>query len=254
MNMRGAVATLLCVLATANAQSLELRSATMATATIELYTSEGCSSCPPADVWLSSLKYDPQLFTRFIPMAFHVDYWNQLGWRDRFSAAAYSTRQRQMQAHAVLSQVYTPGFVVNNAEWRGWFKRGSKPSAAQLVNPNRDAGVLTALWESPDDFIAVDFKPQVLADKSLWANIAILGMGLTTQVQRGENSGRTLAHDFVVLSLERQPLAGDISDSYSARFKPPSIPERGQQQSVLVVWVSAGNSPAIVQAVAGILE
>ncbi|MEX1668260.1 DUF1223 domain-containing protein [Zhongshania guokunii] len=253
MKTRGAITSLLCVLATASAHSLELRSAAMATATIELYTSEGCSSCPPADAWLSSLKNDPQLFTRFIPMAFHVDYWNQLGWRDRFSAAAYSARQRQMQAHDVLSQVYTPGFVVNNAEWRGWFKRGSKPSAAQLVNQNRDAGVLTALWESPDDFITVDFKPQVLADKPLWANIAVLGMGLTTRVQRGENSGRTLAHDFVVLSLERQLLSVDSSDRHHARFKPANIPERGQQQSVLAVWVSAGDSPIIVQAVAGSL-
>jgi len=99
----------------------------------------------------------------------------------------------------------------------------------------------------------VDFKPQVLADKPLWANIAVLGMGLTTRVQRGENSGRTLAHDFVVLSLERQLLSVDSSDRHHARFKPANIPERGQQQSVLAVWVSAGDSPIIVQAVAGSL-
>ena len=68
----------------ATAASLTLSSQEQRTTLIELYTSEGCSSCPPADRWLSRLKDDPRLWKQIVPLAFHVDYWNYLGWRDRF--------------------------------------------------------------------------------------------------------------------------------------------------------------------------
>ena len=87
---------------------------------LELYTSEGCSSCPPADQWLSTLKNDKKLWKEIVPIAFHVDYWDYLGWKDEFSKAEYTQRQRNYARWHNLGTIYTPGFVQNGKEWRGW--------------------------------------------------------------------------------------------------------------------------------------
>ncbi len=84
---------------------------------LELYTSEGCSSCPPADKWLSGLPHD---FNKAIPLAFHVDYWDYIGWKDRFSKAEYSDRQRKIAAFSDSGYVYTPQVVMNGRDFRGW--------------------------------------------------------------------------------------------------------------------------------------
>ena len=88
---------------------------------VELFTSEGCSSCPPADAWISQLKESPDLWKKIVPVAFHVDYWNNLGWRDRFAKPEFTARQRRYVAAWGGDSVYTPGFVVNGKEWRDWF-------------------------------------------------------------------------------------------------------------------------------------
>jgi hypothetical protein len=82
------------------------------TALVELYTSEGCSSCPPAEEWFSTLSANPGLWKQFVPVAFHVDYWDDLGWKDSFATPAYTQRQRDYAAAWGSSSVYTPGFVL----------------------------------------------------------------------------------------------------------------------------------------------
>ena len=89
------------------------------TALIELYTSEGCSSCPPAETWMSRLKESPGLWKQFVPIAFHVDYWDRLGWRDRFSSQRWTERQRRYASLWQSESVYTPAVVVNGREQRG---------------------------------------------------------------------------------------------------------------------------------------
>src|SRR5437868_13297928 len=84
---------------------------------LELFTSEGCSSCPPAESWFSKLKTEPGLWKDFVPLAFHVDYWNHLGWRDPFAAKEWTARQYQYAARWKIGSVYTPGFVVDGREW-----------------------------------------------------------------------------------------------------------------------------------------
>lgn len=96
-------------------------SGTGKTTVIELFTSEGCSSCPPADNWLSGFKSDPRLWKQIIPLAFHVDYWDYIGWRDRFASPAFSARQSDHKKQGNIRSVYTPGLVVDGREWRGWF-------------------------------------------------------------------------------------------------------------------------------------
>src|SRR6188472_2378721 len=85
---------------------------------IELFTSEGCSSCPPAEAWLSKLKDEPRLWRDFVPMAFHVDYWDRLGWRDPFATKEWTARQYDYSARWRSTTVYTPGFVLDGREWR----------------------------------------------------------------------------------------------------------------------------------------
>src|SRR6059036_4275966 len=96
-----------------NAQNapLTFQSSGKQPALIELYTSEGCSSCPPAETWLSRLKESPGLWRDFVPMAFHVDYWDYLGWRDPWAAQEFSDRQRAYAQSWRSRRIYTPGFV-----------------------------------------------------------------------------------------------------------------------------------------------
>jgi len=96
-----------------NAAPVTFASTSRQTSLLELYTSEGCSSCPPAEAWLSGLKDNPGLWRDFVPVAFHVDYWNYLGWRDKWSRAEYSDRQQEYARVWGAANVYTPEFVVN---------------------------------------------------------------------------------------------------------------------------------------------
>lgn len=217
---------------------------------IELYTSEGCSSCPPADRWLSSLKSDPNIFKHFIPMAFHVDYWNKLGWTDRFSNKANSQRQYIHQQQGNISQVYTPGFVMNNKEWRGWFSNNKSWNSA--TNP---VGILSVNHNEQSQQLRITFAPeQVSSDKNLQLNIAILGMALSNEIEHGENRGKQLNHDFVVLKHHEQSVTmAENTASQTWQTKMPEIPVNGQKQSALVVWLSPTHSPTIIQAAGGYL-
>lgn len=106
--MKYLIAALLCLLpAFAVAQKWE--SGTAKTDVVELFTSEGCSSCPPADRWFSALKEDPELFSGFIPIAFHVDYWDYIGWEDQFAKPEYSERQRDYVRAGHVTLYARPG-------------------------------------------------------------------------------------------------------------------------------------------------
>ncbi|MEO7385740.1 MAG: DUF1223 domain-containing protein [Gammaproteobacteria bacterium] len=207
---------------------------------IELYTSEGCSSCPPADRWLSRLKQDPGLWRDFVPVAFHVDYWDSLGWKDRFAADGWSARQRRYAADGGISTVYTPGLLLNGKDWRRW-GGDARPG---LGAP---AGALRA--ELSGDELVVSFAANVIAGQQMIVNVALLGTGLSSTVKAGENRGVTLDHDFVVLGLARQPLAG-ATGAYTGTVRIPSSPIRAPRRA-LAIWVSSGDSQAPLQAAGG---
>ena len=100
----------------AQAQACRAESGAQVPVVVELYTSEGCDSCPPADRWLSTLKDKPGV----LAAAFHVDYWDRLGWKDRFASPRFTERQAQLQAAAGARSSYTPQVRVNGADWRRW--------------------------------------------------------------------------------------------------------------------------------------
>ena len=169
-------------------------------ALVELYTSQGCSSCPPAEASLSRLKDDPGLWRSIVPIAWHVDYWNYLGWRDRFSPSRYTERQRAYAAKWGSDSVYTPAFAVNGQEWH----LGIGRSALAAVG-SRAAGMLAAKTDNGQRF-TITYQP-ASDDESQWeVHVALLGCGILSKIGAGENSGRDLRHDFVVLEEQAEPM------------------------------------------------
>ena len=165
---------------------------------LELYTSEGCSSCPPADKWLGGLKQDTSKFT---PLAFHVDYWDYIGWKDKFSKAEYSDRQRKGAAFAGAGFVYTPQFVMNGRDFKGWDnsrlneKIESSQKLASRANLSLDA-VTQANGDITLKASAQAVKPTDAKNTDVF--IALYENKLVSKVNAGENSGRELKHDYVV--------------------------------------------------------
>lgn len=229
--------------ASADAAPVELRSGEHKTAVIELYTSEGCNSCPPADRWLSTLRGDPGLWREFVPLAFHVDYWDYLGWRDRFASAAYSARQRRYALEGGVKVVYTPSVFLDGREWRNWNRTGA-PKAQQSA-----PGTLSVTIDG--ERVSVAFRPHGEPSEALVAHLAVLGMGLESRVAAGENRGETLTHDFVVLGVANKPLSatGDLS---IAEMRLPEASVVTPQQA-LVSWISTADRQAPIQAVGGFL-
>lgn len=210
---------------------------------LELFTSEGCSSCPPADQWLSKLKNKKGLWQDYIPIAFHVDYWDYIGWQDRFASADNSNRQRRYAQEGGVRFVYTPGFVNDGMEWVGW-REGKSVKAG-----NSYAGNLSVMIDGND--IAVRFDNTVVSHKKLSVHIAVLGMGVKTSVRAGENKGRILKHDFVALDVVSTPLK-QSGGSFRAVAELP-LSDKHDGDKALVAWVSSSNAQAPLQAVGGLL-
>ncbi len=206
---------------------------------IELYTSEGCSSCPPADAWISQLKNDPRLWKDVIPVAFHVDYWDRLGWKDELASSDFSFRQRLYREEGGISQVYTPGFVVDGKEWRGFFKRH------ELVDlQSAEVGQLSA--EITGQKVSVHFDPLIDMDTNVIVHCAVLGFDITNEIGAGENRGRTLTHDFAVLGHSAQ-VASLENGSFNLVTELPrqSLPA---ERKALVVWISEVDNQRPLQA------
>lgn len=155
---------------------------------VELYTSEGCSSCPPADRWLSGLTKPGSGVLR---AAFHVDYWDRQGWRDRFSSADYTARQAQSQRWSGAHFSYTPQVQIDGQDWPQWSQwqpAAGKPQMSTVeLSLSREAGG-----------VQVQVRPLAGAPRRLSMWWAVLEDGLVSHVQAGENAGVTLHHDAVV--------------------------------------------------------
>jgi hypothetical protein len=176
-------------------------------AVIELFTSEGCSSCPPADRLL--LDFAERSDDRLFPLAFHVDYWNRLGWTDPFSDEAYSQRQRAYARVVGSGRVYTPQMVVNgHTEFVG-SRRAQAEQALQraLKHPASATVDLTGSIENRTVEVAYAVKG---APEGTVLNLALVQQRAEQDVPRGENAGRTLYHANVVRAFETVPGATGV--------------------------------------------
>jgi len=213
-------------LALAAEPACAVRSAERLTPVIELYTSEGCSSCPPADRWLSTLKGQP-----VVAQAFHVAYWDYIGWVDRFASPAHTVRQRQIAAANNLRNIYTPQLVRNGQDWRDF------ANATSGAEPARATISLQRL-ANPDSFEA---RVTPADPNGAWsAYWTVTEHGHSSRVKAGENAGETLKHDFVV--RQYSPV-GTYQGAQSLRFSAVAAQPEHPRQVNLVVSDARSSKP-----------
>lgn len=235
---------LILILSTAEAQPVfELKSTENQVQLIELFSSEGCSSCPPADRWLSSLRDKSNLWKQFVPVEFHVDYWNRLGWTDPFSKTLFTERQHRYSQEWAKSAVYTPGFVLNGVEWHP--TGGTDFLDHQIINR---VGVLTAKKISEHQF-TVSFVPNRVTD-DLQVYAVLMGNGLASKVSSGENSGSILKHDFAVLAFTQKVMNRE-KGIYTATVDLKSTGGNSAKSYSVAFWVSDRQHQKPIQVVGG---
>jgi hypothetical protein len=183
-----------------HAAECTVRSGPQVNAVVELYTSEGCSSCPPADRWLSGLA-PAAASGRVVPLGFHVNYWDYIGWKDAFASGRATERQRERAGAAGARSVYTPQVVVGGRDFRGW--RGGGERAIEEIQ-RKPARVSIELAIKSDAASGIEVastatvgSPGLRAD-DLVVLVAATQNRLASRVTAGENRGERLAHDFVV--------------------------------------------------------
>lgn len=185
---------------------------------------------------MGTLRDEPGLWRDFVPVAFHVDYWNRLGWPDRFSTSEFTQREYAYSAAWASESVYTPCFVRDGAEWRG--SHSLAPSGAA-------AGTLTARYDGTT--LHAEFSPAGShAGETFEIHAAILGGGIISKVSAGENSGETLHHEFIALKLAHGALGHDLA------LPVPKV--AGVARHALAVWVTRHGELTPLQATGGWID
>ena len=216
---------------------------------VELYTSEGCDSCPPADRWLAAHFALPAA-ARGIALAFHVDYWDRLGWVDRFGSARNTERQHQAMRANGATFVYTPQVLVQGKDVPGWAERGIPAVDAAARKPSRATLQVAATMDAQR---AVDVQASAMIDDAALRRgatlfVAYVDGGLSSDVRAGENRGVRLRHERVVRNLQAvgtPDAQGRISGR--ARFIRPG--EAGTSPT-LVAFVQRSGNGDVLQTVA----
>lgn len=174
---------------------------------LELFTAQGCSSCPPADRVLSTLGRDEATRARVVPLAFHVDYWNQIGWTDPFGSPRWSARQETYGRLFGLESVYTPQLVVNGRTQLNGAQepRAREAIAGELERPSLARVGLEATLAEGSPLATINVRAEILERAGagkLDLLVALFENDVVTSVARGENRGRVLHNDFIVRRLE----------------------------------------------------
>jgi hypothetical protein len=238
---------ILCASQSINAAECGTKSGAVTVPLLELYTSEGCSSCPPADKWLSGLKPDPK---KIIPLAFHVDYWDYIGWKDKFSKAEYSDRQRKTASFAGAGFVYTPQFVMNGQDFKGWdnSRLNEAIEKSQKLASRADLSLNAVTQTNGEITLQVNAKAVNPSDvKNADIFVAIYENKLVSQVNAGENNGRELKHDYVVRNFfGAYQLSNQNEFAKNFNLKP----EWKSRQAGAVIFVQDSRNGEILQSLA----
>jgi hypothetical protein len=225
-------------------------------ALVELYTSEGCSSCPPADRWLSRLP-SPAKQDRIVPVAFHVSYWDYIGWKDRFADARYTERQRAMAKVFGARSVYTPQVTVGGRDFRVWSHEAEFERSVQAINAMRSAARLEVVAQRQKSGEAPAIVTRVRAELppgTSTAGLAVFTLltqdRLSSRVTAGENRGELLRHDHVVrdIAVSTDWASGRPRAESAAMFA--RKPDWKDEDLSVVAFVQDVKSGAILQAVA----
>src|SRR5499426_1637057 len=171
-------------------------------ALVELFTSEGCDSCPPADEWLRKLPAAGFTPDRVVPLALHVDYWDYIGWKDPYAKRLFSQRQRKLTQLQRLALVYTPQVMLQGQDFRAWATPQFDEALAKINARAARAEIALELRMAEPSTFTVRVSATVIdaaqaEDAGLY--LAAYENRLESRVSAGENRGRTLSHDHVVL-------------------------------------------------------
>lgn len=214
------------------AQTLEFQSSGTQTQLVELYTSQGCHSCPPAEKLLSEQLGNKKLWQDIIPIAFHVDYWDYLGWKDIYSKASFSERQHRHYRLGNVRSVYTPGFVVDGQEWRGFFRGRDLPPAQST------GGSLTLNWDSDTQSAKASYQSK--ARQASYCYFAVLGFEQDVFIKAGENRGLKIDQNFVALQVHKQAI-NTVGSSGQCQVNLEVAEHKsvaGQNKRAVVSWVT----------------
>jgi len=217
-------------------------------ALVELYTSEGCDSCPPADAWLRKLP--TAAAGTVVPLSFHVDYWDYIGWKDPFASPAFSARQRELSAINRARVVYTPQVMLGGRDYRGWSTRARFADDVRATNarPAR-AELALGLREPQPGSFEVRASGSVLGREDRAEAVLYLAAyenGLSNRVTAGENRGVTLHHDFVVREWWG-PIALDAAGGVELVRK---VTARGVTNGGVAAFVQSRRTGEVLQALA----
>ena len=216
-------------------------------AVVELFTSQGCSSCPPAERVLGRVR-DAADGRPVYTLAFHVDYWDGLGWKDRFGDAAYTARQRSYARTLKTDSVYTPQMIVNGRTQFVGSNRGKAEAAVDAALARAADVPVTVLNVTRDgEGYRVRYAAPAATD-GLVVNVAVVEQGLSTRIERGENAGRTVDEPSVVRWFKTVPAerSGDVGVPLPAGVKAGS--------ASVVVYVQRPGDAAVLGAAAAPLE
>lgn len=212
-------------------------------AVVELFTSEGCSSCPPADVLLAKIENESKNKPVYL-LAYHVDYWDRLGWKDSFSSAKFSARQNQYADWLNLKTVYTPQVVVNgSSEFVGSESATLHSSIATALAKPTNNTLEISLNKADQNKLSVNYKTNQKTD-SYAIVLALVDANATSKVLKGENKGRTLSHVQIVDQFESIALKGKMSGQVDIQFEKTSR----QTPSELIAFLQDNNSGKITAA------
>jgi len=222
------------------------RSGAGTAALVELYTSEGCSSCPPADRWLSSLgKRYPA--GNVVPLALHVDYWDYIGWKDPYAKREFSLRQRKLSQLQRMALVYTPQVVLQGRDFRAWAHGKAFDEALARIHavPAR-ARLKIELFQADERGLEVEASAELLQpvpEAALY--LAAYASRLESRVAAGENRGRILSHDYVVLEwLGPFP----VKERLTERRRLPLLPGAAAAGSGTAAFVQDRRTGEVLQA------
>jgi hypothetical protein len=215
---------------------------------VELFTSEGCSSCPPADTVLSRLEHDQPLDgVEVIALGEHVDYWDQLGWKDRFSSPLFTARQQDYGQAFHLQSVYTPQIVVNGqAETLG----SDGPAAGQAIRAaSRGPRASVSMSVTPNNYLSFEVRHLPPGTTTADLLLAVTESNIENAVQKGENAGRRLRHAPVVRTLTKLgQLDAAKNGAYMATARLILNPDWNRANLKLVLFVSDRRTHRIVGA------
>jgi hypothetical protein len=219
-------------------------------ALVELYTSEGCSSCPPADRWLSGLEARGYVPQRVVPLSLHVDYWDYIGWKDPYAKGEFSARQRKLTQLQRSALVYTPQVLLQGRDFRGWGSGAFDEAVARINAQAAKARIALEIRSVGVQAIEVEAHAELLdrAQKDAVAlYLATYENKLSNRVTAGENRGRTLAHDYVVLEWQG-PFAFSRDGQVLERRSLPLLPKAVAANSGVVGFVQNRRTTGVLQA------